>query len=827
MRPDLPLPWNVAGVPPEAREAARAAARREGLSVGEWLTRKILRGIADTQGEAANDTPEEQNEGGVEHPSERQDGDGVFARPTHREFEDGASGIIENELRSIARRLETAERTQSENQRALNKTAAEMSVASREHARAVDELRSSLKQLSHRMEIIERQAPGDGLRDAVRGLHQGLARLADQLSDAATHSSDQIAALAEKLHGASEGLQHARLETDSISSRLESRTTQIDERMQAIERRIEANANDTARAAENALAVARLEESLARLEARTRDPGLDRRLSSVERALADVTDRAPIADRRNGAVEEQMRALATRIESSERQQREIANELREAIAGIPRAEARVAPELPELHAVAPHEPQPAFAPPVAAHEPMQVAPEADEHAVDDEVLSALPAPSPLDFPQNAPQPPDLTEALVHSFTPGDEVAPASADEQSPANRAALEHLSPLHDSFLAAARRSAQAAAAQAEVDRATHGFGGFAWSTRASQDEQKPTRFGLLGLAVLAVVLLALAGILFSHRLPSLALSKAVRSNLADNRSLFEPLKTNGSRVTTAPRVRAVSPTPDLGSASQSVKPGQPVGAHPSEIAAKSERMAATDIHAGTGVPGQSDRQPPAGANLQAAHLGPNLAALDRVTALANQGNARAETIVGLRYLDGEGTPPNESEAAKWLARAAEQGEAVAQYRLGTLYEHGRGVPVDSAKAIHWYQAAAQAGNRKAMHNLAVAYAQGAGVSKDFFESARWFSKAAALGLADSQFNLAVLYERGLGVPQSLIDAYKWYAIAAAQGDTESKARIDAIGTQLSADDRAAAQRSADQFKPSKLNAATNVAPQLNDIAG
>src|ERR1700741_590447 len=45
MRPDLP--WNVAGIPPEAREAARAAARREGLSVGEWLTRRILRSFAD------------------------------------------------------------------------------------------------------------------------------------------------------------------------------------------------------------------------------------------------------------------------------------------------------------------------------------------------------------------------------------------------------------------------------------------------------------------------------------------------------------------------------------------------------------------------------------------------------------------------------------------------------------------------------------------------------------------------------------------------------------------------------------------------------------
>src|SRR5476651_2392854 len=42
------LPWNVAGIPPEAREAARAAARREGLSVGEWMTRRILRSFSDT-----------------------------------------------------------------------------------------------------------------------------------------------------------------------------------------------------------------------------------------------------------------------------------------------------------------------------------------------------------------------------------------------------------------------------------------------------------------------------------------------------------------------------------------------------------------------------------------------------------------------------------------------------------------------------------------------------------------------------------------------------------------------------------------------------------
>src|SRR5690349_22407593 len=47
------LPWNVAGIPPEAREAARAAARREGLSVGEWLTRRILQSFSGLDEDSA------------------------------------------------------------------------------------------------------------------------------------------------------------------------------------------------------------------------------------------------------------------------------------------------------------------------------------------------------------------------------------------------------------------------------------------------------------------------------------------------------------------------------------------------------------------------------------------------------------------------------------------------------------------------------------------------------------------------------------------------------------------------------------------------------
>lgn len=37
-----PSPWSVKGVAPEAREAAKIAARRQGVNVGRWITQTIL-----------------------------------------------------------------------------------------------------------------------------------------------------------------------------------------------------------------------------------------------------------------------------------------------------------------------------------------------------------------------------------------------------------------------------------------------------------------------------------------------------------------------------------------------------------------------------------------------------------------------------------------------------------------------------------------------------------------------------------------------------------------------------------------------------------------
>ncbi len=201
------------------------------------------------------------------------------------------------------------------------------------------------------------------------------------------------------------------------------------------------------------------------------------------------------------------------------------------------------------------------------------------------------------------------------------------------------------------------------------------------------------------------------------------------------------------------------------------------------------------------------------------------RLARLANGGNAQAQLLLGLEYLDGTGATKNESQAATWISRAAARGEAVAQMLLGALYGNGRGVAADPSQALHWYEEAAMQGNRKAMHELAVSYAEGWGAPKNYGEAARWFSRAASLGYVDSEFNLAVLYERGLGVPQSLLDAYKWYAIAAAAGDKGSVARIATLKTQMSAEDLAAAQTAATQFSPEPVDQAANLVPKMAEL--
>jgi len=84
-----------------------------------------------------------------------------------------------------------------------------------------------------------------------------------------------------------------------------------------------------------------------------------------------------------------------------------------------------------------------------------------------------------------------------------------------------------------------------------------------------------------------------------------------------------------------------------------------------------------------------------------------------AENGYAKAQTMLGYLYQIGGGTAKTSREAVKWYTQAAEQGESMALFNLGNLYLVGEGVNQDEAKARELLQKAAAQGNRQARQVL------------------------------------------------------------------------------------------------------------------
>lgn len=151
-----------------------------------------------------------------------------------------------------------------------------------------------------------------------------------------------------------------------------------------------------------------------------------------------------------------------------------------------------------------------------------------------------------------------------------------------------------------------------------------------------------------------------------------------------------------------------------------------------------------------------------------PRVASVGDPHTRAASGDADAQLALGIRYQEGDGVIKNDTEAAKWFARAARSGLAEAQYRYGLALLEGRGVVQD-------YRAA--------------------------FE---WIKKTAELGYAPAQLSLGELYRFGTGTPVDKAHAYLWFNLAAAQGvEAAAKAR-DSVVVQLKPEQVAAMQAEA-----------------------
>ncbi|MGX9571177.1 peptidoglycan-binding protein [Mesorhizobium sp. f-mel] len=439
------------------------------------------------------------------------------------------------------------------------------------------------------------------------------------------------------------------------------------------------------------------------------------------------------------------------------------------------------------------------------------------------------------------------------------------DERGPPVRAGNADAS--KSDFIAAARRAAQAAAAEADALKRQSTMSGPVKALRIG-DLLKARRKPILMAA--AAVMLALAG---------LQLGKAFFSDPVEIASNDAAPVVAAQPAETVSAGTASEPKTDAQTAAQDSAPARAVRqAEPSESIAEDDmpapaaRAALSDAGTTMGTVPQAEPVPapmtptappdPAAANVTAlAPAGPTAAdtepmataraatpatqemtgtvtPADASTAAATAnidipadagpaalrdaaagGDAKALFEIGSRYAESRGVKQDMAAAAKWYEKSAELGFAPAEYRIGNFYEKGTGVARDVKKAKTWYQLAAAQGNASAMHNLAVLFAMAADGVTDNESAAHWFQAAAELGVKDSQFNLGILAAKGVGMKQNLEESYKWFALVAKAGDKDAAAKRDEIAEALRPEQLERARAAAELWKAEPIDPAANSA--------
>lgn len=380
--------------------------------------------------------------------------------------------------------------------------------------------------------------------------------------------------------------------------------------------------------------------------------------------------------------------------------------------------------------------------------------------------------------------------------------------------------------FIAAARRAAQAAAAEAEVLKRHSEIGGSSGGFKLAEllkARRKPI------LMAAAAIMIALAGLQLGKAFLSddsptvetaslaalpdaqgatdgraagdeaIAETAAADSPVAAAEAPTASVQAAADEPAAATTDPAPTPAPETLAAEPAVRDTEPTAA-----------IAAAPAAPATPQPGQT----PAATPIKApADAGPTA-----LREAAEGGDPKAMFEIGARYSEGRGTKADDAKAAQWYERAAELGLAPAQYRIGNMYEKGVGVARDLKKAKTWYQMAAEQGNASAMHNLAVLFAMGADGTTDNESAARWFARAAELGVKDSQFNMGILTAKGVGMPQNLEESYKWFALVAKAGDRDAATKRDEVANSLRPEQLERARATTELWKPKEVDAAANV---------
>ena len=134
-----------------------------------------------------------------------------------------------------------------------------------------------------------------------------------------------------------------------------------------------------------------------------------------------------------------------------------------------------------------------------------------------------------------------------------------------------------------------------------------------------------------------------------------------------------------------------------------------------------------------------------------------------ATQGDAVAQYVLATLYHQGSGVPQDSRAAFGWFEAAALQGNRKAMHDLAIAYAQGQGVQKNPQEAAHWFARAALLGYVDSQFDLAVLYERGEGVPQSLNDAYKWYAIAAAQGDAPSASRIEALRTQ---LPPAVISA-------------------------------------------------------------
>ncbi len=299
-------PWSVKGIDPKAREIAKDLARRQGLTLGDWLNRMILEDTLQSGDPDLSLSPATSPIASAEFDALRDSLERLNARVESAEHRStlAISGIDQTVL-GLLSRLETAEREQ-------------VAVAARFEG-AVDEIKVGQSRAQQRLDKAEATAVQPRSVEALRALEAALGKVAAHLYDSETRTRESLTEMRADLTGLTQrveavdeaGAAPSQVMIDGVVSRIVERLEEAEARTFGAIRGLEVSVGD-------------FDQRLKAAE--SRDEGPEQRLEELASELLrnfdtvrdDIAEKLEVAaDARFQAMERSFREVTGQVRAAE------------------------------------------------------------------------------------------------------------------------------------------------------------------------------------------------------------------------------------------------------------------------------------------------------------------------------------------------------------------------------------------------------------------------------------------------------------------------------------------------------------------------------